>query len=170
MTVGGDIRVFAENEVDFTNAAVFDPVETCETSYDPVLPVPVDTESHLFASITAPASVPAKTITLRRPELGNEDVLAMQGEIARAQSGAARSTIRTPNPISWSATFTGLTRKQVIEIEDFFVAWRGNQMIYRDHNSWRWLVYVLTEKPTCQSQGPENWFLTLEFTGTPIVD
>lgn len=170
VTVGGDVRVFAENEVDLTNAAVFDPVETCETNYNPIIPIPADPESHLFVSITAPASAPVKTITLRRPELGNEDSLAMQGELSRAQSGAARSTIRTPNPISWSATFTGLTRKQVIELEDFFVSWRGNRMIYRDHNNWRWLVYVLTDKPTCQSQGPENWFLTLEFTGTPIVE
>lgn len=165
----GSLRVFAGNALDFTQGAVHDPIEGCETNYQTAVDIPDDPDSHIFVSITAPALAPAKTIVLRRPDLDDITDRVLQGEVSRSQDGQLRSAIRSPNPIEWTVQFSGLTRKQVIELEDFFVEWRGKSMIYRDHNNWRWLVWLLTDKPMFQSVGSENWSVSLAFSGTLIV-
>lgn len=166
----GSLRVFAANSINFDQGSVHDPLEGCETNYATALPIPSDPDSLVFVSITAPAQAPQKTITLRRPELDDDTARFLQGEIARAQDGAAQTAIRGPNPIEFGVTFTGLTRRQVIELEDFFVAWRGKTMIYRDHNNWRWTVWLLTTKPVFQSEAAESWRVSLQFSGTLIVE
>lgn len=165
LVLGGTVHLPASTSLHFAGAASTEPIEGCETAFEPDPPITDDEDDLLFVTITAPFGAPVKTITLRRPEFDDVYNRALQGETSIARDGTRQLLKREPFPVSWSVTFADLTRKQQIELEDFFRAFRGAQVLFRDHNNRRWKAVLLSDRVRFTSSGPERWATTLEFTG-----
>jgi len=167
VVLSGTIYVSAANTIEALHAVAIEPVEGCETLYQPTIGIVEDPRSIQSVIFSAPPSSPVHFVTLRRPEIGNADILATQGEYARSRTGVPLLAKRTPSTRRLVMQFEHLTRHQRAELADFLVIWRGTELRFRDHQGRTWRGYVLTDAPDFRSGsgGTAQWSVTLEFEG-----
>jgi hypothetical protein len=128
--------------------------------------------------LTYPAlATPTDTVELRAPELDNIDRLSFT-RINRETRGGKLSVFADP---AWPktetviATFVGLTRTEIEDLQTFFVDHIGEEIGMQDWEGREWVGVVTTPNESAVNDGGRNacggkgWTITFEFEGV-LVD
>jgi hypothetical protein len=152
----------------------------------PNSPTPPDDEQPIVQAdptntrfqLTYPAlATPTDTVELRAPELDNIDRLSFT-RINRETRGGKLSVFADP---AWPktetviATFVGLTRTEIEDLQTFFVDHIGEEIGMQDWEGREWVGVVTTPNESAVNDGGRNacggkgWTITFEFEGV-LVD
>lgn len=122
-------------------------------------------------------ATPTDVVVLRAPELDNIDRLAFT-RIARETRGGQLSVFADPD---WPktetiiATFVGLTKTEIDDLQAFFVSHIGEEVGMQDWEGREWVGVVTTPNEAAVNDGGRNacggkgWTITFEFEGV-LVD
>jgi hypothetical protein len=122
-------------------------------------------------------AAPTDTVVLRAPELDNIDRLAFT-RITRETRGGQLSVFADPD---WPktetiiATFVGLTKTEIDDLQAFFVSHIGEEVGMQDWEGREWVGVVTTPNEAAVNDGGRNvcggkgWTITFEFEGV-LVD
>jgi hypothetical protein len=124
------------------------------THFDPGWPAEYEGDVGDFI-ILGPDEAPTISMTLPRPDFGDEEVLTWRAEsVRRNRTGQARvfrAPIYSGNRFTWS----GFLRKRAAEFREIVKALVGRNVRVRDHNGvWKHVVITGTTVTSAQS-GPE---------------
>lgn len=167
---GGDFAKAASVSVTASVATSHQGTEGCTTEYVPDPSIPTNTESLTFVEWSGPwpADSTFRSVVLRRPNLGDRRAIDLGDEHGKTRAGGS-ITYTGPHRYRLTLPWTGLTRKQAIEIEDFLSVTAGKKVRWRDHNSHTWEGHITnypTEHPT---QGREQASWTAVFEGSLVT-
>jgi hypothetical protein len=119
---------------------------------------------------------PTATVELRAPELDNIDRVAFN-RISRETRGGKLTVFADPQ---WPqvqtviVTFVGLTKTEIDDLQDFFVAYIGEEIGMADWEGREWVGIVTTPNEAAVQDGrggcgEGSWTVTFEFEGV-LVD
>lgn len=168
-TSGSELSRPASSAVGVGHAATVVPPEGCSTDFVPSPGIPSDTESVPVVTFHGPFSNPSRSMTMKRPELNDERRLSTNEEHFPTRDGNRRIYLRPGTVMSFVYTFTGLSRVQQRECEDFLEAMRAEEVRYVDHHSHTWKVrFTNREFEFSWGKGHELAQITLQIEGKLI--
>lgn len=163
------IRVSAETGVVFGSTAAHLPLEGCETDYSPDPSIQESESTITRVYFQGPWSAPTRSLMMRKPEFGNVDSVDTQTEVKRSRSGERRVYYRSPVYRAQILRFDNLSRKKAEEVKDFFVALRGQEIRFIDHESRTWRGHVLNRNIEVVFDAPDQGAsFSLEFEGETV--
>lgn len=166
--VHGTIRINVTTRLGVQTSAILIPPEGCETDYRPTPDVPADPDSRQFVVFAAPYPALARSVTLPRPDPGDERHLGLQDEITRRRDGSIQIVSRSPVPRSFRIGWKDLSRARALELEALCSAYAGAEFLYTDYYGMKWRGRVLNP-PSIESGGPESNATSIEFEGVQVA-
>lgn len=118
-----------------------------------------------------PYTAPTLTLTLRNPELGNNEQVDVKTMFKVAMDGSIHSHRQTPMNQRLLLSFTALSKTDIENYFAFITASSGEAVKYTDHEAvvWKGLLVVNPAEvaPTARNECSELYDLTLEFQCVP---
>jgi len=162
------ITVEATDGITFQEAAAHLPIEGCETDFVPSPTIPADPDTILYVYLQGPWATLAYTIRLTRPDYGDVRRNRLQVVVHRTRGGGRRVYKRTPSFKSLIMRFQGMSRKKLLELENFLEGTAGEDIKFIDHNGHVWKGNLLTSPADLSTEGRSQGEATLEFEGEVI--
>lgn len=158
----------ATDGITFQEAAAHLPIEGCETDFVPTPSIPADPNTILYVYLQGPWATLAYTIRLTRPDYGDVRRNRLQIVVHRTRGGGRRVYKRTPSFKSLVMRFQGMSRKKLLELENFLENTAGEDIKFIDHNGHVWKGNLLNSPVDLSTEGRSQGEAMLEFEGEVI--
>lgn len=163
------IQVEAEDGITFEEGLAYLPLEGCETEYEPSPAIQATPNALTYTYLLGPWATLEHVVRLPRPEYGDARRNRVQVILHRTRGGARRVYKRTPTYRSLLLSWTGLTRRKLLELEAFLEATAGEDVRFIDHEGRTWRGNVLTPTIDLTHEGPDVGETVLEFEGEAVI-
>lgn len=157
------------DDIVFTEVPAFYPLEGCETDFVPSPTIPSDSETILYIYLFGPWATMAYQIRLRRPDFGDIRRGKQRVTVHRTRGGGRRVFKRTPTYRSLVMRFSGMTRKKLLELENFLDNTAGEDIRLIDYNGHTWKGNILTDPTDLTAEGQDQGEILFEFEGELVT-
>ena len=158
-SLAGAVRNLAvTTRIAITTQAVAEDQLTCDTSFVPSPAIQSDELVFRRTLFIGPHEAPTRTLTLQSPKYSDRRSLDTRVVNLRTTHGQLAQFAKPFQRYQLELEFEGLSRRKVLEAEDFFGQMRGRQVRYIDHEARLWILTVVRQPvvlkpPTIEGDG-----------------